>query len=579
MTPAVLSRPLLPDSFASRVQAAAEQAAAQRLPQRLFEKDATLWTTQPDEQRAILNRLGWLGISRIMQPHLASIRSAAEDVRKAGFTHALLLGMGGSSLFSEVCRAIFGVATGWLDLAVLDSTDPVAILAARRRAPLERTLIIVSSKSGSTTEVSSLCEYFYEELTKAVGDRAGQHCVAITDAGTPLEALAKARRFRHVFVHGPATGADVGGRFSALTCFGLFPAALLGVDIVQLLDRAEEMLAACGPSVPPAENPGLQLAVALHEAASQGRDTVTLVSAPALAQFNSWAEQLVAESTGKSGKGLIPIDQEPLRAPGAYPADRLFVELQLTDAVDRKLEQAVEALADAGHPVVRLRWRDRYDLGGEVMRWAVATAFTASLMRINAFDEPNVQESKDRTKQLLHQYAKDRALPQEPPLKTEGGLVLFGNARPAASPVGANSSIPETVRAFFQEASPGAYLVLSSFLPRTPELDAAVVALRAKISETLRLTTLLGYGPRYLHSTGQLHKGGPDRARVLFLTADDPADVPVPGQPYSFSVVKQAQALGDYQALKERNRPVLRAHLGRSPREALTQLEAAFRRA
>jgi len=552
-----------------------ERVSSQAFVQRLWTKDASLWTSDPATQQQIRQRLGWLSIVSTMETHIEQIQAVAREIRQDGFTHALLLGMGGSSLFSEVCRAIFDVAPGWLDLAVLDSTDPVAITTAQQRARLERTLIIVSSKSGTTIETSSLGDYFYEQLRARSGERAGRQFLAITDTGTPLEAQARQRHFRHVFAHGPTSGQDVGGRFSALTFFGLVPAALMGIDLRALLGRAQAMLAACNPTAPLANNPAAQLAVALSEAAAQGREKVTLVCAPQLKSFGVWVEQLLAESTGKDGKGLIPIDGEPLRDPAAYRPDRLFVELQLKPGVDATLERKMTALAEAGHPVVRICWEDRDDLGGEAIRWFVATTLAASVMRINPFDEPNVQESKDRTKALLDRYAREGALPQEEPLMTEGDVVVYSPAllgRSAKAPHSQKGGVGEALREFIQQTRSGDYLAILSFLPRTRSLDAAVEALRARLAEVRGVATMLGHGPRYLHSTGQLHKGGPDRATFLFLTAEDPVDLAVPGKPYTFSVLKAAQALGDFQALKERRRRVLRLHLGRSPEQAMPRL-------
>lgn len=545
---------LSPEPFAACVQQAASRREVQQMVARLWQRDAALWSQDPAVQRQIRSRLGWLSIVGVMTSRAEEILAAAREIRQHGFTHALLLGMGGSSLFAEVCRRTFGVAPGWLDLTVLDTTDPTAIAAARQRVPLERTIFIVSSKSGTTTESRTLCDYFYDQVRARRGTEAGQQFIAITDAGTPLEAEAKARSFRHVFVHGPTTGQDVGGRFSALTCFGLVPAALLGIDIRRLLGRAQEMLDGCQPSVPSAQNPAVQLALTWTEAYSQGRDKLTLLSAPPLAPFGTWAEQLVAESTGKSGTGLIPIDAEALQEPSAYPHDRAFLELQLGTEPDARVAKHAEALARAGHPVIRLQWRDRDDLGGEAVRWFLATALAATMMRINPFDEPNVQEAKDRTNALLDRFATDGKLPDGTPLLGTG---------PAAA---------ETLRAFLRKAGAGDYVAVLSFLPRTDANDRAVEVLRRRIADASRVVTTVGHGPRYLHSSGQLHKGGPDRVVAVVLTADDPQDVPIPGRPYGFSVLKRAQALGDIEALTERRRRLLHLHLGASPASALQKL-------
>lgn len=567
MTTPVVLRTTIAPAHQARLASVLDRLAKQRVIERLWDKDAGLWSDQPDVQRAIRNRLGWLSIASVMEARVEEILGEATRIKDAGFTHALLLGMGGSSLFAEVCRYTFGVAPGWLDLTVLDSTDPRAITTAAQQAPLARTLIIVSSKSGATTESNTLGDYFYDQFRTLTGERAGEHCLAITDAGTSLETLAAQRRFRRAFVHGPTTGQDVGGRFSALTCFGLVPAALMGVDIRRLLARAQEMLAGCAPTVPPADNPAARLGACLGEAAASGRDKITLLCAKPLARFGVWVEQLVAESTGKSGQGLVPIVGEPLRDPAAYGPDRLFVELQLATEPDAALAGAVEALIKAGFPVVRLQWRDRDDLGAEVLRWFLATAVAGWLMQINPFDEPNVQESKDRTNALLARYAREGTLPDEPPLFTDQGIQVYGDPGHAAG-----RSLDEAVQYWLKQIQPGDYVAVASFLPRTPALDETAQVLRRRLAEATGAATMLGFGPRYLHSTGQLHKGGPDRAVLLFLTAEDALDVTIPGKPYPFSVLKRAQALGDYQALRERHRRMLRLHLGRTPEQGLRGL-------
>ena len=552
------------------VPALAEELARQRVIARLFDKDPSLWSGDTAVQKTLANRLGWLTIADVTASRTGEIQSLADQVRAEGLTRAVLLGMGGSSLFPEVCRFTFGVAPGWVDVSVLDSTDPTAILAAQHAAPLDKTLFIVSSKSGSTTESSTLCDYFYDLMRRVAGERAGGRFIAITDQGTSLEALAAERKFRKAFIHGPATGQDVGGRFSALTCFGMAPAAMLGVDVRQLLTRAKEMLGASGPPVPPADNPSLLLGAALGDGARSGRDKVTLLCGKPLSRFGVWAEQLIAECTGKSGTGLVPIDGERLRDPKTYGPDRLFLEMQVAGEPDAAVAGAADALVRAGAPVVRLQWRDRYDLGAEVMRFFLATAIASHLMKINAFDEPNVKESKDRTKALLDRYAQEKALPDSAPSFIDGGSAVYADARMPSK------TLPEAVRGWLGLIRPGDYVALASFLPRTPELDAAAQQLRRRVEDASGAATMLGFGPRYLHSTGQLHKGGSDRVVLLFLTSEDPVDAPIPNQPYTFSVLKRAQALGDYQALQERKRRVLRLHLGRAPEQGMRALLQSF---
>ncbi len=567
MTEHAPSLTILPSSFASQIEVAWKRLGGQQFIKRLWDKDTTLWTSRPDEAAAIRNRLGWLSILPVMESATQEIVTFAQQVKQDGFTHAVLLGMGGSSLFPEVCRSIFGVKPGWLDLTVVDTTDPFAIDQLRRALPLERTLVIVSSKSGTTVEPNALCRYFYDELHQRRGASAGTQCVAITDAGTPLEAYAHQLGFRRVFAHGPATGQDVGGRFSALTYFGLVPAALMGLDIRQLLSRVREMFEACQSDRAFSDNPAAQLGIVLGEGAAEGREKMTLVCPPEFRSLGVWIEQLIAESTGKSGKGLIPISDEPLRSPHEYGTDRLFIDLQLTAEIDRRRDETIRALAEAGHPVVRLRWRDAYDLGGEIVRWFMATAIAASVMRMNPFDEPNVQESKDRTMQLLDRYTRDHTLPSDEPLLVNGDLRLYGDRSWLRG-----DSLHDLLDTLLQRVHGDDYLALVSFLPRLASLDDQLVTLRHHLAERLGVATVVSHGPRYLHSIGQLYKGGPDRVVLLYFTCDDAVDVPIPGQPYTFGVLKQAQALGDAQALMDRRRRVLRIHLGSHPERGMAQV-------
>ena len=542
-----------PAAWEARVRERLAQAAPQRMIERVWRRDASLWTDDPAAQELIRQRLGWLSILPVMAAHLSELRAMAQEASAAGFTHAVLLGMGGSSLFADVCRGLFPPAARSLELSVLDSTDPTMIRAVAARAPLDRTLFVVSSKSGSTIEVASLFDYFYAQVRAVRGDAAGEQFVVVTDAGTPLERQAAERRVRRTFVHGPGAGLEIGGRFSALTYFGLVPAALLGADLSTLLQRAAAMEQACGPSSPWLENPAAVLGLALAEAAAEGRNKLTLLSAPALEHFFPWIEQLVAESAGKAGQGLLPLTGEV--SGQAYGADRVFLILRCPGAEDPAVDRRAQALAEAGHPVIRLEWRDRYDVAGEAVRWCVATVLLGAALRINPFDEPNVQESKDRTKALLDRYL------------TAGGW-------PVESSVDRQGERAGAVRELLAQVGPREYIALLSYLPRTAEMDAAVEAFRQRLAGLTRAATSLGYGPRYLHSIGQLHKGGPPQAAFIFLTSDDPIDVPIPGRGYSFSVLKRAQALGDVQALQERGRRVLRLHLGASPLETLRELAA-----
>ncbi len=539
---------------AERVRAGLDRLAAERVLPRLWERDASLWSSDAAVQATIRNRLGWLRMPTVMATQAKMLSAFAQEVRQAGYTHALLLGMGGSGLYPEVCRATFGVAPGGLDVALLDSTDPTAIRLAQARCPLSRLLVIVSSKSGGTSETAALIRYFYDVLA-AAGLDAGAQCVAITDEGTPLEIQAKRLRFRRVFTHGAVNGADVGGRFSAVVCFGLVPAAVLGVDLQQLLQSEQAMAAACSAQTPPADNPAAQLGAVLGTLAQAGYDKLTLLASPALASFGSWVEQLVAESAGKLGKGIAPIFGEPMRPLEAYGTDRMFLEMQLASKPDAELARHTQTLIDAGRPVIRVRWDDPYDLGGDIIKWSIATALLGYFLDLNPFDEPNVQESKDSTHALLQRYAQEGRLPEdEPAVFADEQLAVFGAA------AGQPASLEECLRGIIQRLQPRDYLTLLSFLSRTPQLDGAIQQLRQRLAQQTRHATMLGFGPRYLHSTGQLYKGGPDAGVFFLLTADAAEDLPIPGEPFTFAVLKHAQALGDYQSMRTRGRRILRIH-------------------
>ena len=566
MSAASSSQSLLLGPSAEPVAQALEQLAVQRVIRRLWDRDASLWSRDPTAQESIRRRLGWLDIIRVMGQHLEEVRAVVREVQQAGFTRALVLGMGGSGLFPEVCRLTFGVSPRHPDLVVLDTTDPAAIRAQSRATPPAQQLLLIASKSGSTIEVASLAAYFREAL-RAAGQDPGAHCLVITDAGTPLEAQAKAWKCRRIFAHAPGAGAEVGGRFSAFTYFGLLPAALIGVDLDLLLARAEEMVQRCAPDRPIDENPAARLGAALGALAQAGRDKLTILCAPQLQGFGTWVEQLVAESTGKQGQGIIPIHGEPLRSPDGYGPDRLFVELQLAGQLDPALERQVQALAAAGHPAIRIRWQDRYDVAGEAVKWFIATTIAGRVLGVNPFDEPNVQESKDRTTALLERFASTGTLgDDEPPRVTTAEAAVYGAS---ALPSG---SLSACLAAFFQQRRPRDYVALLSFLPRTPALDRTLHDLRQRLGERLSAPTALQFGPRYLHSTGQLFKGGPDAGLFVLLTSDEREDLPIPGQPYTFGTLKRAQALGDFQAMQQKGRRILRVHLRGDPGQSIRHL-------
>lgn len=522
----------------AEVDATLAQLTASRVVPRLWEHDHTLWKPEPAE---ITNRLGWLHLPETMRVHVKDIQTLVKAVAEEGYTHALLLGMGGSSLAPEVFSTTFATpAPGRLALSVLDSTDPGAVWAADAAHDPRKTLYIVSTKSGGTVETFSFLAYFYSRVAEAVGAaEAGRHFIAITDPGSKLEKVASQYGFRFAFLNDP----EIGGRFSALSLFGLVPAALVGVDVTRLLDAGAAMAQAC--RIPAAgDNPGLRLGVILGVLARAGRDKLTIVASDEIAHVVDWIEQLVAESTGKEGVGILPVVWEALGAPEVYGDDRLFVSLDFDG--DSNRDAALAALADAGHPVVRLPLAQRYDLGEQFMLWEVATAVASHLLRINPFDQPNVEAAKVLARQAVAAYAETGRLPAVP----------------------ADSPSAETLRAFLAGAKPGDYLCLQAYVKPTPETTAALDALRLAVRDRAHLATAAGYGPRFLHSTGQLHKGdGGNGLFVQFVSSVD-RDVAIPDEPgstsskLSFGTLIAAQAAGDRQALLDNQRRVLRFDLG-----------------
>ncbi len=553
-------------SYQKAVDAALVRMADERVMPRLWARDHTLWKPQPTE---ITNRLGWLHIAEEMREALPGITALADAARQEGYTHALLLGMGGSSLAPEVFAKTYGAAKGHLELAVLDSTDPGAVLAFAETLDPARTLFLVSTKSGGTVETLSAFKYFYNWVARAVGaEAAGRHFVAITDPGSSLAALAERYRFRQTFLNDP----NIGGRYSALSYFGLVPAALLGVDLAKLLERAIE--GACGSDacVTAHDNPAARLGAVIGELAKAGRDKLTLITSPAIASLGDWVEQLVAESVGKEGKGVLPVVGEPVGAPAAYGSDRLFV--YLTVKGDRVHGAAVRALEQAGQPVVRLTLGDRYDLGGQFFIWELATAVVGYLLEVNPFDQPNVESAKVRAREMVAAYAERGALPAEQPALTAEGVAVYGDV--AAKGPG------EALRDFLAMGQGSGYVSVQAYIQSTPAADQALRALRLAIRERYKLAVTVGYGPRFLHSTGQLHKGDAGNGLFIQVTADDSRDARIPDEAgkeasaMSFSVLKAAQALGDRQALLDAGRRVIRFHLGTDAAAGLRRLARAL---
>ncbi len=523
--------------------------AAADFSERLWAADPTLWKADDDShQKIVANALGWLSVFEGVRDEVQGLTEFVHELRAEGYRSAVLLGMGGSSLAPEVMRAILGTRPGYLDLHVLDSTDPAAVAAVAAAVDLESTLFVVASKSGGTTETACFHAYFYERLRELDGEQAGHHFVAITDEGTSLEQQALDQGFRAVFVN----PGDIGGRYSALSFFGMVPAALIGVDVERLLDGVCAMAVACGPDVPAEQNPALRLGAAMGELALRGRDKLTLVFEPPLAPLGAWVEQLVAESTGKEGTGILPVDLEELGPAGAYGDDRVFAAVRLAGAADAGVAGALEALRDAGHPVLEHEIADVRDLGGEFLRWEIAVAAAGHVLGIDAFDQPNVQESKDITKGLLGEYAATGELPAEPPAD-DGRRVVY--------PVG-DEDLPAALREFLAQAAAGDYVALQAYVAPGQAVWDQLQAVRLQLRDGLRVATTLGYGPRYLHSTGQMHKGGPNTGLFLQLLGHDPDDVEIPGQPYSFGTLKRAQARGDLTALRTHGCRAIRVCLG-----------------
>ena len=556
------------------VRASLDDLQAKDFIRRLWAKDPSLWHEEPAHQVIIRNALGWLTVSEEQIRDISRLQAFAGEVKTAGFTHILLLGMGGSSLCPEVFRMTFGVIPGYPELHVLDSTVPSQVRSFEARVDLERTLCIVASKSGSTTEPLVFQKYFLERMRRVRGDRAGENFIAITDPGSLLEGLARELRFRAIFPGTP----DIGGRYAALSNFGMVPAAAMGVDAEALLHRAERMRQGCASTVPAPDNPGITLGVVLATLAKAGRDKVTFVISPAISDLGAWLEQLIAESTGKEGKGLIPVDNEPLGGVRVYGNDRLFVYIRYADGAVPEQDSMVDALQSAGHPVVRIDCMNLLNLGQEFFRWEMATATAGSLLGVNAFDQPNVQESKEFTKFYLEEFKKNGRLPEESPVITDGDVRLFTDDANRQALEDASSLI-QAVAAHLSRVQTGDYVAINAYLERTPVVHGALQSIRVLIRDAKRVATTLGYGPRFLHSTGQLHKGGPNSGVFLQVTADQSEDLDIPGEPYSFGTLVTAQALGDMKSLSTRNRRVLRIHLGRDVEAGLRRIQKAVEEA
>lgn len=561
----------LPDSLAKAVKLNIADWRAAGKVRRLWQRDASLWTNT-DESKW----LGWLGVVEEQIGQKAVLQKLADEIKREGFTDILLLGMGGSSLCPEVLEKTFRRTAGFPQLHVLDSTDPAQIKAFEAKINLPKTLFVVSSKSGTTLEPNIFKQYFFERAKQVLGaDKAGSHFIAITDPGSKLEQVARADHFRHIF-HGVPS---IGGRYSALSNFGMVPAAIIGLDISKFLDRTHEMVEACASSVPVEENPGVVLGAILGTAAKNGRDKVTIITSSAISDLGAWLEQLLAESTGKQGKGIVPVDREQVGSPDIYGNDRVFVYLRLNSQADAALESKVSALESAGHPVVRISLGDTYDLGQEFFRWEIATAVAGSIIGINAFNQPDVEASKNVTRSLTTEYEKAGSLPAETPILEDGGIKLFTDKKNAdeLAKAAKGKSLTQYLRAHLNRLGAGDYFALLAYIEMNSDHENLLQELRHSLRNKKHVATCLEFGPRFLHSTGQAYKGGPNSGVFLQITCDDAVDLPVPEQKYTFGVVKAAQARGDFQVLVERGRRALRIHLGKDLDSGLNKLKAAFR--
>ena len=568
---------MLPPELALAVNRAATGWEQQRNGARLWAGDASLWTGAGEDQW-----LGWLGLTEHSLGQLDVLSAVTPAALHGAVDDVVVLGMGGSSLCPDVLRTCFGRPSGAPALQVMDSTDPAQIRSLEARIALDRTLFIVSSKSGTTLESTILMAYFLERVRRHVpADQVGGRFVAVTDPGSELERVATERRFRSVF-HGLPT---VGGRFSALSNFGLVPAAAMGLDVKELLIRAEGMRRQCAADRPVRENPGVMLGLQLGVLARQGRDKVTLVPSPSLRGFGAWAEQLLAESTGKDGRGVIPVDGEDVGRPEDYGTDRAFVHLRDRREPNSALDRDVALLGDHGHPVIRIDIGDPYDLGAEFFRWEIATAVTSALLRINPFDQPDVEASKVATRRLTVTYEATGTLPTEVPVlrDRDGGIDVFARAEDLTA-LGIEGSteppdLESVLGAHLSRLEAGDYLALLAYVEMNDSHEASLQRLRMSVRAHTRNATCVGFGPRFLHSTGQVHKGGPNTGVFLQITCDDQHDIEVPGRSYTFGAVKAAQARGDLAVLGDRGRRVLKLHLTGNVREGLDRIAEVVRHA
>ena len=565
----------------NELQAALEELKANRIVERIWQQDASVWSSDAEHVKIITNALGWLTVPEEVRDHTAELVTFAKEIRDEGFTHAVVLGMGGSSLCPEVLRQSFGKQDDYPELLVLDSTVPAAVAQIEAQINVPRTLFIVASKSGSTTEPQMFQRYFFGRVREIKGERAGENFIAITDPGTVLEGQARDDGYRRIFVNWD----DIGGRYSALSFFGMVPFAVMGGDVEELVQRAVAAANACKHEDPGA-NPGAALGALLGTLANKGVDKLTLLASPQIASLGLWIEQLIAESTGKTGKGIVPVAGEALGEPGVYGKDRIFVSLTTggvslsVDETEPETSHKLQELETAGFTVVQQQLSGPLDLGATFFLWEFATAVAGALMKIDAFDQPNVQESKDNTKRLLNAFVESGKLPEPALLLEEGALKLYGEDRSLiANQVAKGAKLDAAIAAHLAKVKEGDYVAITQYFVETPEAEALVQQLRLAVRARTKAAVTTGYGPRFLHSTGQLHKGGANNGVFLQLTAQDAEDVPIPREPFGFSVLKQAQALGDFESLVKHERRAVRVDLGLDVAAGLRRLLQAVEKA
>jgi transaldolase / glucose-6-phosphate isomerase len=556
----------LPKDLKAAVDASLDDWKKNNKVARLWQKDASLWSNTDEG-----DWLGWLTIAEEQFANLAAFKQFAAEVKKVKFKHLLLLGMGGSSLCPEVLRMTYGKIAGFPELHVLDSSDPVQIKALEKKLDLKKTLCIVSSKSGSTLEPNIFKQYFFEQVKKAVGEKlVGSRFIAVTDPGSKMQQIAEADKFWRIFAGVPG----IGGRYSALSNFGMVPGAAMGLDLGKFLKSTLEMTKACGANTAADKNPGVLLGTILGVAANQGRNKITIVTSPGIFDLGAWLEQLIAESTGKIGKGIIPVDREKLAKPEIYGNDRVFAYLTLAGKTNKAQDTAVAALEKAGQPVVRITLPNTYTLGQEFFRWEIATAVAGSIIGINAFNQPDVEASKIETKKLTSEYESTGRLPAESPFLTTKDAKLFADDRNAAA-LASGKTLDVVLKAHLSRIGAGDYFAVLGYIPMNAENEAALQSIRIAVRDSKKVATCLGFGPRFLHSTGQAYKGGPNSGVFLQITCDDASDLPVPAQKYTFGIVKAAQARGDFAVLAERGRRAVRVHLGKNLNSGLKALAKA----